>query len=120
MSDVTIRAIVITAVVTIALLIAWAVERRRSIAPRKLDETDLGPGVYLFTSETCRDCVPARQSLLTALGEEGFTEFAWAESPEVFERLEISHVPASMIVAENGSARCWFGEPDRMLAAIGP
>jgi hypothetical protein len=120
MSDVTIRALVITAVVTIALLVAWAVERRRSVAPTKLTETGLRPGVYLFTSDTCQDCVPARQRLVAALGEAGFTEYAWDGSPEVFERLEITHVPASMIVAENGSARCWFGQPDRMLAAVGP
>lgn len=120
MNDVTTRAIVITAVVTVALLIAWALERRRATRPRRIATSGLQPGVYLFTSETCPDCASARQVLSDALGEEAFVEMTWGESPAVFERLEIAAVPASLIVAEDGSARCWFGRPDRLLASLGP
>jgi hypothetical protein len=120
MNDVTTRALVITAVVTVALLIAWALERRRATRPRRIAASGLQPGIYLFTSEKCPDCASARQALVEALGEQGFVEVTWSDSPTVFERLEIAAVPASLIVDEDGSARCWFGRPDRLLAARGP
>jgi hypothetical protein len=120
MNDVTVRALVVTAVVTAALLIAWLLERRRASRPRKIQTTGLQPGIYLFTSETCAECTSARDLLVSSLGTDGFTEIAWSENPTLFEELQIPHVPASLRVDADGSGRCWFGDPKRMLMAEGP
>jgi len=116
MNDVTVRALVVTALVTAALLTAWMLERRRASKPRKIQTTGLRAGIYLFTSDTCAECNPARDLLVSSLGETGFTEIAWSDDPALFERLQIPQVPASLRVDADGSGRCWFGDPKRMLA----
>lgn len=119
MDEVLIRlAIVVGSLVVVGAAVALA--RWRSKAPRRLSETGLEPGVYLFTSETCPDCAPARETLLSALGSDGFTELRWEDQSEVFKRLGIREVPATLAVETSGDGRLWPGQPDRMLVRVGP
>lgn len=110
------------ALIAAALLVAAIVVavRRRAVytAPRRLAVTRLPPGVYLFTSADCGDCRTARAKLDDRLGEEGYREIAWETSAEVFTGLGVEVVPATMVVAADGSGRLWRGQPDRV--PLGP
>lgn len=118
MDDVWARiALIAAALFAAAILVAW---RRRSAtkAPRRFAVTRLPAGVYLFTSADCADCRTARAKLNERLGEEGYSEIAWEDTPEVFNGLGIDVVPATMVVAADGSGSLWRGQPDHI--ALGP
>ncbi len=85
MTDLSVRFAVVTTVILVAL--AWAALRRRGAAWRRraVEMPGLGPGVYLFTSETCTSCPAARDSLTEALGSQRFEEISYEERPELFE-----------------------------------
>lgn len=96
-----------------------AVRRKMtSSSPRPLPATDLDTGVYLFTSADCNECALARAKLEDRLGEGGYAEIAWEERPELFADLGVDAVPATMVVAADGSALLWPGQPDSI--PLGP
>lgn len=108
------RVSLIAAALLVAAVVV-AVRRRAALrAPRRLPATRLPPGVYLFSSAECADCQAARAKLHEQLGEAGFSEIAWEASPEVFTGLGVDVVPSTMVVAADGSARLWGGQPDRI------
>lgn len=112
------RVAVIAAALMVAALFV-AVRRKIALtAPRRIGATGLEPGVYLFTSADCADCSLAGAKLEKRVGEGGYKEVAWAEQPELFTRLRVEAVPATMIVEADGSARLWLGQPDRV--PLGP
>ena len=119
MEDVLVRLAVVGAAVAVVGA-AVGLQRLRAKAPRRLAGTGLEPGVYLFTSEACPDCGPAREKLLSTLGADRITEIRWEDQPEVFERLKIGEVPATLVVDSAGDGRLWRGQPDRMLVRLGP
>ncbi len=102
-------------VAAVIVLLRW-----RAKAPRRISATGLEPGIYLFTSQTCPDCGPARETLFRVLGPERVKEIRWEDRPDVFKMLGVKEVPATLVVHEGGRGRIWPGQPDRMLVGLGP
>lgn len=109
------RLAVIGGALVVAALATTIIRLRARGGPRRLHETSLAPGVYLFTSSACPDCGSVRKALTEALGEGGFEERSWESEPGVFHRLGVDAVPATMIVGEDGSGTIWPGRPDGAL-----
>lgn len=112
MDDLWTRIGVIAGALLVASMVV-AVRRKAALtAPRRLETTGLRPGIYLFTSAACDECQTARAKLEEHVGERGYAEIDWEHSPEVFTGLGIEVVPATMMVAADGSALLWRGQPD--------
>ena len=120
MSDVWLRLSLIAGALAVAAIAAVVLKSRMAGRPRLIEATGLEPGVYLFTSAACPDCSSARRALVDELGDEGFTELRWEKEPGEFHRLGVDAVPATAIVARDGSATLWPGRPDDALSSIGP
>lgn len=121
MDDVATRAIAVVGVlgvVAVVVLTLRMVDRRGRRG--RLAATGLTPGIYLFTSNTCTECSPAREALEARLGKGGYVEVAWETERGVFERLGIDEVPCSLVVDDSGSASVWPGPPERMFSVIDP
>lgn len=119
MSDLTLRLVIVASAVVLAVVVIAAMRRRPS-KPGTLAGNPLSPGIYLFASSTCADCLPARIRLGDELGESGFVEVEWEKNPELFTALGIDVVPCTVIVADDGAARRYPGLPDRALQELGP
>ena len=119
MSEVWLRLAIVTAGIVVAL--AAAVVLRRPVAHSvTTNEAGLGPGVYLFSSSTCVDCVAARACLLDALGPTGFVEIDWEDDPGPFSAFGIDAVPCTVIVTEEGTFTRFPGMPNRALEELSP
>jgi len=107
-----------------ALLVAWLVvlvlRRRSTGSSRRIDSTGLGSGIYFFSSTACPDCGSVRRQLSSAVGESGYSEMSWEQQPGLFHELGIVAVPATLIVAGDGSGVLWPGKADEALATVGP
>ena len=107
-----------------ALGVAYAVtvilRARAAGSPISLEATGLAEGVYFFSSSACPDCRQARARLEDGLGESGFTELRWEESPGVFHELGVAAVPATLLVDADGSGTLYPGHPDKALVRLGP
>jgi len=88
------------------VLVVW-LSRRSRVPGRRIVDTGFAPGLYLFSSRTCNDCATARQRLAGV----AFTEIAWEEEPQTFERLGIADVPSTLVVSANGSGTWYRGVP---------
>lgn len=119
MSDLALRLVIVAVAVVIALAVIGSMRRRR-MTPSTAAGTPLAPGVYLFASSTCADCLPARTRLTDELGEPGFSEIEWEKEPDLFTALGVDVVPCTVLVADDGTARRYPGLPDRALEALGP
>jgi hypothetical protein len=116
--DLWLRIALIAAALSVAAIVV-ALRRRTALkAPRRLAVTRLPAGIYLFTSADCDGCRAARAKLNERLGEAAYNEIAWEDSPEVFNGLGVDVVPATMVVADDGSGHLWRGQPDHV--ALGP
>lgn len=82
--------------------------------------TGLAPGVYLFTSSSCDECSIARTRLEGVVGRGGYREIAWEEDPETFDRLGITEVPATLVVAADDAAELHPGAPNRLIRSLNP
>ncbi len=91
------------------LVVGIGVLRRARTNRVTIPRTGLAPGTYLFTSRTCADCAVARQRL----AGETYTEVAWEENPEEFERLGIGEVPGVLVVSSSGDGTWRRGVPTR-------
>ncbi len=120
MSEIWVRLALIVGALTLALVVAMVVRGKTRGRPVVIDASGLRPGVYLFSSETCLDCQPARAAIDAVMGPGGFIEISWEEQPGPFHDLGIEVVPATVIVSENGSAAMFPGMPDRALRGLGP
>lgn len=97
--------------------IVVAIQRRgRRVPERDIEAPRLDPGLHFFSSRGCSTCDGARQKIINAVGESGFTEYVWEEDPGVFGELGIDAVPAVLVVREPGKGRLYPGRPDKALA----
>lgn len=119
MSEPVLRMTLIVGVIVVSLVVVWLDRVRRSRRPRSIVSTGLDEGLYLFTSASCPECASARAVLDEAVGD-GYEEVDWEGHPELFERLQISEVPTTLLVASDGSARALPGDPTRALGSFGP
>jgi hypothetical protein len=109
------RAVLVLGLLGIAVLAAWW-QRRSSQRPvRNIDASSLPAGIYLFSSSACHTCETARAMLETALGDDGYTEFAWEVEPDIFTTLGVEAVPATVVVDASGRGRLYPGQPDEVL-----
>lgn len=120
MDEIGLRLALIIGMLAVAAVVTLVLRARARVAARKLNHTGLTEGVYFFTSSTCLDCGPARRKLDEVLGEGAYTEIGWERDPETFARLGIDAVPATLVVAPDGSGTLWPGDPGRALADVGP
>lgn len=119
MSEPWIRALMVAIGVLAALAVVYLL-RRRTGGALATGSGGLGPGLYLFTSETCVDCMTARARLLEDLGRDGFVEIRWEDRPELFAAMGIDVVPCTVVVSAEGDAVRYPGPPDRALDRLGP
>lgn len=119
MGEIWVRLLLVAgALVVVALVISLTRRRRRS--GRVFDAAGLRPGVYLFTSATCADCVAARARLAEGLGVSGFAEIEWEKDPDLFTQVGIELVPSTVVVTPDGTATRYPGIPDRLLERLNP
>jgi hypothetical protein len=119
MDDVWARLALVGGALAVAALFAWWQRSRVGRTPiRTVDPGELAPGVYFFVSSACPTCSSAREKLTSRLGEDGYTEFGWEQSPGVFADMEIEAVPSVMIVAGDGSGTVYPGQPDQALRRV--
>lgn len=120
MDEIWLRLGLIGGALAVAALATMLLRVRVHGRPRRLEDTRLDPGVYLFTSAACPDCASVRRALTEALGANGFIEVRWEEEPGAFDRLGVDAVPATLVVESNGSGTLWPGRAKEALAALGP
>lgn len=120
MDEVWLRLGLIGGALLVAASATLVIRSRATGRPREIVDAGLGPGVYFFSSSACPDCGSARQSLVDALGTDGFEELSWEHDPGEFHRLEVTAVPATMVVSGDGSAVVWPGKAERALESLGP
>jgi hypothetical protein len=119
MSEVWLRLALVAAGIVVALGVALVL--RRPVAHQVTTKAaGLGPGVYLFSSSTCVDCVAARARLVDALGPNGFVEIDWEDDPGPFAEFGIDAVPCTVLVSEEGMSTRFPGMPDRALEELSP
>jgi hypothetical protein len=93
------------------------VRRSRVRAPeREIRAPELAPGLYLFSSATCSTCEQARRTLVAGVGESGFEEYAWEQRPELFTQLDVTAVPAVLVMREGGRGKLYPGRVEKALA----
>ena len=118
MSEVWLRLAIVVGAVAVSLLIVGMLRRRPAVSSS--DSGALAPGVYLFTSSTCTDCVGARARLGDRLGSDGYIEIRWEDDPGLFTHLGIDAVPCTVVVGDDGSASLHPGKPDGALRGLNP
>lgn len=111
--------VLVVAVIVFVTVVGMRHHERRS-GRRRVGETGLEPGVYLFTSAACAECGPAREALDARLGPERYVEVAWERDRALFERLEIDQVPCGLVVDDFGTASLFPGLPERMFSVVDP
>lgn len=120
MDDIWIRLGLIAGAVAVAAASVLVLRSRATETKRTLVETGLQPGVYFFSSSECPDCSHTRQALSGSLGEQGYVELRWEDDPEVFRRLSVDAVPATLVVSADGSGTLWPGGAEPALESLGP
>lgn len=119
MSDLALRLSLILGALVVSFVVVAAIRRARQ-RPVLIDPGKLGPGVYLFSSTSCLDCLPARSKLVETLGDRGFVELMWEREPDTFLELGIDAVPATVVVGDDGVARLFAGMPVEALKTLNP
>lgn len=120
MDELVTRLTLIGGALALAVLGVVVMRARARRSTRQVSATGLATGVYLFTSTACPDCETARRKLTGELGEGAFDEIRWEDEPGIFDQLGVDAVPATMIVADDGTGTLWPGAPDRAIARFGP
>lgn len=113
------RILIVVGVALLAGLVVWVI-RKRSERGIRLEQSLLGPGIYLFTSSTCAECGPARGRLTAVLGKDGFREIDWETQSRVFEELQVGAVPATLAVDDQNGSILYPGDTARALKALNP
>lgn len=89
--------------------------RRGPVRPPRTVSTSLPAGIHLFSSAGCATCATARESLLSAFGEDGFVEHSWEAEPDLFAELLVDAVPAVLEVGPTGEGTIYPGLPDARI-----
>ncbi len=113
MSEIWLRLAGVVGAAAVGLAWAWVARRRAATRPRKVRMPGLGPGVFLFTSETCESCTPAREAVARHLGSDGFREIVWEQEPAMFDRYAVARVPTVVRLDAEGNGVAFEGVPDR-------
>ena len=118
MNEVWLRVVIVgLTLLAVAAIVFWT----RRPSARSIERINgLAPGIYLFTSSTCADCIGAKEKLIDVFGEGGFAEIQWEKSPDVFTRVGIDVVPCTVVVAPDGTSTLHPGLPGDDLAVSGP
>jgi hypothetical protein len=119
MNEVWLRLAIVIGAVAVSLLIVAMLRRRPAVSANR-EGVPLHPGVYLFTSSTCADCVGARERLEDMLGSSGYIEIGWEDDPGLFTHLGIDAVPCTIVVGDDGAASLYPGMPDGALGGLNP
>jgi len=135
----TLRLLIAAAVVTVAVILAIVIERRRgrvatvsgANVPTAVDRNDFRADavpwlVVIFTNGDCDSCVIMRERV-TALGrdEVAVYDVDYTRARAVHERYGITAVPTTVLVDEHGDVRAsWVGratadELEATLVAVG-
>lgn len=118
MSEIWLRVAILGMTLLGVAVVVLVMRRSRPVEGRSI--SDLAPGIYLFTSSTCADCIGVREQLIDALGSRGFAEIEWEEDPEIFTRAGIDVVPCTVVVAEDGTSSRHPGMPGDLLERFNP
>jgi hypothetical protein len=120
------RLVVATALVVLALAVAWWLERRGRhdapaggahagrIVPEQLDRRDFprpdAPWlVVLWTSRTCESCAGLREKLEPLESEDvAVADVEYQSQPELHARYRISAAPVTVVVDADGVTRASF------------
>ena len=100
-NDVIVRVVVVLFAAAVVFAIARFRPSRRPAA-LKIDGNLEGPGVFLFTSETCDSCHRARARYREVLGDDGFVEYTWEAEPALLSRLGVEEIPVGSVVGAAG------------------
>jgi multisubunit Na+/H+ antiporter MnhE subunit len=119
MSELTVRLLLVVSVVTVSLVLIGFL-RKKSTTARTIKKTNLAPGLYFLTSQTCADCAPVRRVLKDRYGDAGFVEYSWESDREILESLRVDLVPSTLWVDKSGSGKIWPGAPDAMFSVVDP
>lgn len=120
MSEAWLRLGIVGAAILVVLVVTLLLRGRARHRAVPIDQAGLSPGVYLFSSSTCADCIPARRMMEDTLGASGFVEIKWEDEPGLFQEMRLDVVPATVVVAGDGSAVLFPGMPERALKTLGP
>ncbi len=119
-SDFGARLLLVVLVVVSAFLVVSTLRRRSRTPHRIVKRSGLAPGVYFFSSSTCADCSPVRDTLIARLGRDGFVEYSWESDRELLSSLDVEVVPSTMVVDEAGVGTLWSGGPGPMFSVVDP
>ncbi len=111
MDDVLFRLIVVLAGTGVVIAVSAVLSARKRRPSRAVASSGLAPGFYLFSSIDCGECASARRRLDSAVGGDGYTEITFEAGSAEFDRLGITEVPSTLVVAEDGSAMWHRGVP---------
>lgn len=114
MDDPVVRLVIVLGAGLIVLGVWWY--RKNRTPGRRISDTGLEPGLYLFSSETCLDCATARERL----GSTPYVDITWETRPAEFERLGIWDVPSVLVVSVSGSGTWHRGVPSRVVKHRNP
>lgn len=117
MNDILLRAAVVVAAAATGVAVARLARRRAARRPRPVRMPGLGPGLVLFTSETCDSCAPARAVIQGRFGARGYREVVWERQPGLFDRYAVGKVPTLVWLEADGNGVAWEGIPDDRLVA---
>lgn len=71
---------------------------RRPPAPLHVGDDLRGPGVFLFTADSCDSCDAARAVYTNVLGRGGFIEYTWEAEPALLTRLGVEEIPVATVL----------------------
>jgi len=112
MSDFELRLSLIFGAVVIIAVSAAVIRGRASTPERRIRQPGLEAGIHFFSSSSCLECDPVRAGLVELLGASGFVEHRWEKDSELFQRLGIDGVPATLRVDRSGKGVLWPGKPE--------
>ncbi|HEY7565856.1 MAG TPA: hypothetical protein VIA81_13100 [Acidimicrobiia bacterium] len=112
MNELEVRALVLAGVVIVVALIARLRARPRKATTRLIHRSDLNPGLYLFSSATCADCIGARKVAKSVAGD-AVVEIAFEADPARFGSFGVETVPTVVVVGRVGEAVEFQGVPHR-------
>ena len=119
--DDTLLRLVVVLIGTLMVVAVSAVLKIRARRPsRAVTGSGLAPGIYLLSSGNCGECVSARALLDRSVGPDRYTEITWEAEPGEFDRLRITEVPSTLLVAEDGSAVWHSGVPSGIAKPRSP